>query len=186
MLQQSSKKLRGFAGAVTNHGVSNIVIQRQFAEARKFFSLPYEEKLEVEVRLWDTNVLSVGKVNAKQPRDAQADDKSRGYTPLAEQTLDPANQTRPDTKESYYIWGMLAVWKAAVFIKATTAVDLYYLFGSVADTRIYCAAPDVPKDSPEAQLPFHGPNQWPSDSSVPGFKPAMLEYLRSMSALASK
>ena len=35
--------------AVTNHGVGKDLIDRQFEESRNFFSLPYEEKLKVEV-----------------------------------------------------------------------------------------------------------------------------------------
>ena len=31
-------------------------------------------------------------------------ENSRGYTPLAEETLDPAVQVRGDTKEGYYIF----------------------------------------------------------------------------------
>lgn len=31
-----------------------------------------------------------------------SDENSRGWTPFAEQTLDPANQSRGDTKEGFY------------------------------------------------------------------------------------
>ena len=51
---------------------------------------------------------------------------------------------------------------------------------------LFCAAPDVPADSPEAQLPFHGPNQWPSAELVPRFKPVMQEYLRALGGLSSR
>lgn len=56
---------------------------------------------------------SASRWTSKPACHAQADDKSRGYTPLAEQTLDPANQTRPDTKESYYIWCKASSYKSA-------------------------------------------------------------------------
>ena len=72
---------------------------------------------------------------------------------MADQTLDPANQSRPDTKESYYIWSHHT---------------------------------DVPADSPEAKLPFHGPNQWPDEALAPGFKPAMQDYLSAMNGLAAR
>ncbi|KAK9800874.1 hypothetical protein WJX73_003920 [Symbiochloris irregularis] len=111
---------------VANHDVPDELVARQFEESRKFFALPFEEKMKVE-----------------------ADSKARGYTPLGEQTLDPKHQTRPDTKESYYIW-----------------------------------SPDVPADSPEAQLPLHGTNQWPPADMAPGFKPVMQAYHKAMAALS--
>ena len=66
---------------MSNHGVDNTLIARQFEAAKEFFALPIEVKLQTE-----------------------ADGKSRGFTPLGEQTLDPKNQSKGDTKESYYIW----------------------------------------------------------------------------------
>lgn len=46
------------------------------------------------------------------------------------------------------------------------------------------AAPDVPADSPEAHLPLHGTNQWPSADQAPGFKPVMQAYHRAMASLS--
>ena len=63
-----------------NHGVSSELIEKTFEMSKVFFTkLTLDEKKTVLV----TN--------------------SRGYTPMAEETLDPKNQTRGDTKEGYYI-----------------------------------------------------------------------------------
>ncbi|KAH7290204.1 hypothetical protein KP509_30G036200 [Ceratopteris richardii] len=51
-----------------------------FEQSRKFFSLPVEEK-------------------AKSLRN----ENHRGYTPYLDETLDPANQSKGDCKEGYYI-----------------------------------------------------------------------------------
>ena len=46
--------------------------------------------------------------------------------------------------------------------------------------------PDVPAGSKEAELPFHGPNQWPDASLAPRFKPAMLAYMQHLSRLSAR
>ena len=37
--------------AVSNHGVSEDLIQEQFEENKKFFALPLEEKLKIKVQV---------------------------------------------------------------------------------------------------------------------------------------
>ena len=65
---------------LVHHGVPDQLIQSTFSRSKEFFTtLTSDEK---------RSLLAV---------------KSRGYTPLAEETLDPANQSRGDTKEGYYI-----------------------------------------------------------------------------------
>ena len=59
------------------------------------------------------------------------EEKCRGYTGMADESLDRANQTQGDTKEGLYI------------------------------------GREVHPDDDEAQKPFHGPNQWPSEVSQP-------------------
>lgn len=45
---------------------------------------------------------SVAFVVAEEKQKLLADENNRGYTPFAEETLDPDNQTRGDTKEGFY------------------------------------------------------------------------------------
>ncbi|KAK9814115.1 hypothetical protein WJX72_000846 [[Myrmecia] bisecta] len=65
---------------VSNHGVPDNIMERYAEQNRKFFALPVQEKLRI-----------------------LADKNNRGYTPMAEETLDPANQTEGDSKEGLYI-----------------------------------------------------------------------------------
>lgn len=46
------------------------------------------------------------------------------------------------------------------------------------------AEPEAAEGTPEAKLPFHGPNQWPV--AVPSFKPAMKSYMAYMSNVHQK
>lgn len=64
---------------ISNHGVSQDFMDKTFSESRKLFALPLEEKKKVV-----------------------ADRNNRGWTPLQDQTLDPAHQTQGDTKEGFY------------------------------------------------------------------------------------
>ena len=43
-----------------------------------------------------------------------------------------------------------------------------------------------PADDPEASLPLHGPNQWPSESLLPGFKAAVTAYFDALTELGHK
>ena len=46
--------------------------------------------------------------------------------------------------------------------------------------------PDPAADSPQAQLPLHGPNQWPPEQLLPGFKAAVLKYDSAVAHLAAR
>lgn len=94
---------------------------RHAAAQRAFFALPLEQKMTIV-----------------------ANENNRGYTPFAEETLDPANSSVGDRKEGLY-------------------------FGR-----------EVGANSSEAQLPLHGPNQWPSDNLVPGYRAVVEEYMEFM------
>ena len=67
---------------LTNHGVPRSLIDGMHDASRAFFALPE---------------------SAKRTVLASNDPNNRGWTPLGEETLDPATQTRGDTKEGYYI-----------------------------------------------------------------------------------
>jgi len=45
---------------------------------------------------------------------------------------------------------------------------------------------DIPADSPEASLPLHGPNQWPREELVPGYRATAEAYLAAMMALGAR
>lgn len=65
---------------VTNHGIGAAAIRDTFAQIRAFFALPVDEKLRMRL-----------------------DANNRGYSPLFEQDLDPANQRyHGDTCEGLY------------------------------------------------------------------------------------
>ncbi|KAK9843645.1 hypothetical protein WJX81_000832 [Elliptochloris bilobata] len=64
---------------VVNHGISEALVTEVFEQNHAFFALPAEQK-----------------------RYILADCNNRGYTPMAEETLDPANQREGDTKEGLY------------------------------------------------------------------------------------
>ncbi|XP_039165069.1 2-oxoglutarate-dependent dioxygenase citB-like [Eucalyptus grandis] len=65
---------------VINHGVSQHLMEEVFVQSRRFFGLPLSEKMKL-----------------------LRNEKHRGYTPLFDQVLDPANQINGDYKEEYYI-----------------------------------------------------------------------------------
>ncbi|CAH1447762.1 unnamed protein product [Lactuca virosa] len=65
---------------VTNHGISEEFMDEVFAESKKFFDLPLEEKMKL-----------------------LRNEKHRGYTPVLDELLDPANQLHGDHKEGFYI-----------------------------------------------------------------------------------
>ena len=94
-------------------------MEAAFAASAAFFELPAE---------------------AKQALLATPATNNRGWTPLGEETLDPARQSRGDTKEGYYI------------------------------------GREVAAGSAEAALPLHGPNVWPPDALLPGWRATMERY----------
>lgn len=111
----------------TGHGIPEELLSEVFRQFKAAFALPQEEKDRL-----------------------LADENNRGYTPFAEETLDPEHQTRGDTKEGFY-------------------------FGR-----------DIPSNDPEASLPLHGPNQWPSEELLPGFRATITAYFEALTALAHK
>nr|DAD18431.1 TPA_asm: hypothetical protein HUJ06_019894 [Nelumbo nucifera] len=64
---------------LVNHGVEEELLKRVFAESKKFFSLPLEEKMKLVRK------------------------EHRGYTPFYAEKLDPSLNIRGDLKESFYI-----------------------------------------------------------------------------------
>ena len=116
----------GFA-YLAGHGVSQDLIDRTFAEAAGFFTLPREKKAEVAVE--------------KSSCD-------RGWFDIGMENLDPDKQEEGDLKEGYRIGNDL----------------------------------DPSHPLVRQGLPFHGPNQWPTD--VPGFRDTMEAYFAAVHGLA--
>ncbi|CAD7697646.1 unnamed protein product [Ostreobium quekettii] len=112
---------------VANHGVPQALVDAFFEHCHRLFALPIAEKMAM---LQDVN--------------------NRGYTPMAEETLDPGAQSAPDTKEGFY-------------------------FGR-----------EVALGSEEASKPLHGPNQWPDEASVPGFRDGATQYYEALRGLAMR
>ncbi|KAL3368749.1 hypothetical protein AABB24_009533 [Solanum stoloniferum] len=65
---------------VVNHGISQEFMDEVFAQSKKLFDLPLEEKMKL-----------------------LRNEKHRGYTPSLDEHLDPDNQINGDYKEGYYI-----------------------------------------------------------------------------------
>ncbi|XP_020099943.1 2-oxoglutarate-Fe(II) type oxidoreductase-like isoform X1 [Ananas comosus] len=65
---------------VVDHGISQEFMDEVFAQSKKFFDLPTDEKMKL-----------------------LRNEKNRGYTPILDETLDPDNQVGGDYKEGYYI-----------------------------------------------------------------------------------
>ncbi|XP_038985253.1 2-oxoglutarate-dependent dioxygenase citB isoform X4 [Phoenix dactylifera] len=65
---------------VIDHGISLEFMDEVFAQSKKFFDLPIDEKMKL-----------------------LRNEKHRGYTPILDETLDPDNQVKGDHKEGYYI-----------------------------------------------------------------------------------
>ncbi|GAA0151920.1 oxidoreductase [Lithospermum erythrorhizon] len=65
---------------LVNHGISQELMDEVFAQSKRFFNLPMEEKMKL-----------------------LRNEKHRGYTPFLDEQLDPINQVHGDYKEGYYI-----------------------------------------------------------------------------------
>lgn len=70
---------------LVNHGVEKELVERVFDESRKFFSLPFQEKMKL------------------------ARKEHRGYTPLYSEKLDLSSNSKGDSKESFYIGSLEGV-----------------------------------------------------------------------------
>lgn len=67
------------ATAVSGHDISRQQTDTVFAQLKAAFALPLEAKQAII-----------------------ADENNRGWTPFAEETLDPEKQSKGDTKEGFY------------------------------------------------------------------------------------
>lgn len=70
-------------------------MRQVFQQSKAFFSLPLEDKLQVK-----------------------ADKNNRGYTPMHEEVLDPANQVKGDTK-------VRTRWGCFIFVGSFTRVPMH-------------------------------------------------------------
>ncbi|ONK66809.1 uncharacterized protein A4U43_C06F12200 [Asparagus officinalis] len=102
---------------VVDHGISQEFMDEVFAQSKRFFDLPHDEKMKL-----------------------LRNEKHRGYTPILDELLDQENQVNGDYKEGYYI------------------------------------GVEVSEDDPQAQKPFFGPNLWPSEDLLPGWRQTMEQY----------
>ncbi|KAJ1437994.1 Oxoglutarate/iron-dependent dioxygenase [Sesbania bispinosa] len=65
---------------LVNHGISQDLMDQVFAQSKKLFTLPLNQKMKL-----------------------LRNDKHRGYTPLRDEILDRKNQLHGDAKEGYYL-----------------------------------------------------------------------------------
>ncbi|CAM9597540.1 unnamed protein product [Scytosiphon promiscuus] len=85
----------------------------------------------------------------------KADKNNRGFTPMHEEILDPAVQAKGGTKEGYYIFREMPSPENGGG-------------GGGGEEKI---------------RPLNGPNQWPSEELVPGWKTTMQNYFTTMHSL---
>ncbi|KAI6679543.1 hypothetical protein NL676_033424 [Syzygium grande] len=87
---------------VINHGISQDIMEEVLVQSRRFFGLPLSEKMKL-----------------------LRNKKHRGYTPMFDQILDPANQINGDYKEGYYI-GILPRWRQAMEKFGSQALLIFF------------------------------------------------------------
>jgi isopenicillin N synthase-like dioxygenase len=133
------------------------------------------------------------------------DENNRGYTPMAEETLDPEHQTRvrgraaippqrhasagpPEGRSPTFPKPRRTARGAPPTpTRAAPATDRPRPLAPQGDTKEgFYFGREVPAGSPEAELPLHGPNVWPPPALLPGFRPAVEEYFREASALGHR
>lgn len=73
--------------AVTGHGISAEQLDAVFTQLKAAFAMPLEAKQAMI-----------------------ADENNRGWTPFAEETLDPEKQSKGDTKEGFYFGRWVSWW----------------------------------------------------------------------------
>ncbi|KAL4428005.1 hypothetical protein ABPG75_002094 [Micractinium tetrahymenae] len=112
---------------LTDHGIPEELVAQTFEQQRAFFSLPLQDKMRIA-----------------------ANKAYRGYTPFADETLDPQHSKRGDTHEGLY-------------------------YGRHVD-----------EDSEEGKLPLHGPNQWPDEALLPGYRRVTEAYWQAVRQLGGR
>lgn len=117
---------------LTGHGVPAALIERTFAEARRFHLLPIEKKLALKLNEHINGYMVMGR--------------------YAVRTSDINDNDKGDLNEAF-------------FIKRERALD-----------------------DPLARSGrrFVGPNQWPQESDLPGFRAHVLEYVETMDGFARR
>ncbi|KAI8553793.1 hypothetical protein RHMOL_Rhmol05G0043600 [Rhododendron molle] len=114
---------------VINHGISQEFMDEVFNQSKRFFDLPVSEKMKL-----------------------LRNKKHRGYTPVFDEHLDPANQIHGDFKEGYYIGVEVPendpdwhkpfygpnVWPTAVYCNGTCFMNFINLFELLSVSKIFC------------------------------------------------
>ena len=95
---------------------------------------------------------------------------NRGWTELYEETLDPAHQVRGDTKEGYYIGREVDAGSAEAALPLHGASHCV-LQGASVVSRGRCRA---------------GPNVWPPEHLLPGWRATMERYFAACRALGMR
>jgi isopenicillin N synthase-like dioxygenase len=135
------------------------------------------EKLAGELRYAQENVGFYFIVNHGMPQSliGQAYDQLRRFFALP---LDEKLKLRMNENSVGYVPSKTVVYVTST-VNQNTKPDLNETLITVRER-----APDHP--SVVAKRRFHGPNQWPDEALVPGYREKMLEYYAAIEALAFK
>ncbi len=101
---------------------------------------------------------------------------NRGWTPLGEEVLDPERQTRGDTKEGYYIGREVAPDAPEASLPLHGACVCH------AQTMTHCCCAVTPDEAPLRA----GPNVWPPEALLPGWRGVMQAYFDACAALGMR
>ncbi|MBA0603418.1 hypothetical protein Gorai_003565 [Gossypium raimondii] len=95
-------------------------------------------------------------------------EKHRGYTPVLDELLDPDNQVHALNGINGNKYHHL-INSASLSTESRDKVVGDYKEG-------YYIGVEVPEDDPEAEKPFYGPNVWPEDGLLPGWRQTMEKF----------
>lgn len=84
-------------------------------------------------------------------------EKNRGYTPLFDEILDPANQ-------KHGLVTVLLLLKKIYFTAKLKMIYAIYILGDYKEG--YYLGIELSEDHSDAQKPFYGPNRWPSEGNL--------------------
>nr|GLL39728.1 2-oxoglutarate-Fe(II) type oxidoreductase isoform X1 [Ipomoea trifida] len=173
---------------VINHGISQEFMDEVFAQSKKFFELPIQEKMKL-----------------------LRNEKHRGYTPMLDEHLDPVNQIHGQyfisaISNELHLFSLvyLDFLLSGITLESNLLSCYWISFGyspnmfrvgslnprpSLRGTILlpldhntgdykegYYIGIELPKDDSEAERQFYGPNIWPSEDILPGWSKTMEKY----------
>ncbi|KAG8092671.1 hypothetical protein GUJ93_ZPchr0012g20954 [Zizania palustris] len=174
---------------VVDHGISQELMDAVFAQSKKFFDLPIIEKMKLlrnEKNRGYTPVLD----EILDPKNQVNGDYKEGYYIGVEVPEDdpqankpfygpnqwPSDEVLPKWREVMEQYIFVALITSLFCCNNLTPSSLGLT--STGDYKEgYYIGVEVPEDDPQANKPFYGPNQWPSDEVLPKWREVMEQYI---------